>query len=170
MNRVKKFIINFLSTGRYRPLLVWKFIRKQPRKLEVILWNTTIDGSQLFSPLTCPMHAQRNSRVKRSPLQYEQECIPVGCVSSATVAVCFRGGLHTPPPGADPCCKACWDTTWKACWDSTPPCCKACWDTTCKACWDTPPGQNDRHVQKHNLRNFVEDGNYHNKLFWCRCR
>ena len=26
----------------------------------------------------------------------KQECIPVGCLPSATVAVCFRGGLHTP--------------------------------------------------------------------------
>ena len=44
----------------------------------------------------------------------QQECIPVGCVPSATVAVCFQGGPHTPlleqpppwsrppPPGADP--------------------------------------------------------------------
>ena len=28
----------------------------------------------------------------------QQECIPVGCVQSATVAVCFRGGVSTPPP------------------------------------------------------------------------
>ena len=27
----------------------------------------------------------------------KQDCIPVGCVPSVTVAVCFRGGLHTPP-------------------------------------------------------------------------
>ena len=26
----------------------------------------------------------------------QQECIPVGCVPSATVAVCFQGGPHTP--------------------------------------------------------------------------
>ena len=86
----------------------------------------------------------------------QQECIPVGCVPSATVAVCFQGGPHTPlleqappleqtppragtpwsrhPPGADPP-------------RSRPPCCKACWDTTCNACWDsTRYGQNDRHA------------------------
>ena len=53
----------------------------------------------------------------------EQECIPVGCVPSASVAICWPGEglLHTPPPGAgtpqeqapplDTTCKACWDTT-----------------------------------------------------------
>ena len=56
----------------------------------------------------------------------EQECIPVGCVPSTTVAVCSWGSPHptplgagTPragtPPGADPpragTCNACWDTT-----------------------------------------------------------
>ena len=30
---------------------------------------------------------------------FEQECIPVGCVPSATVAVCW-GSLHPPSPGA----------------------------------------------------------------------
>ena len=61
---------------------------------------------------------------------YSQECIPVGCVPSATVAVCFRGvstprqsipphSRHPPPPPGS--CKACVDTTCNACWDSTPP-------------------------------------------------
>ena len=71
-------------------------------------------------------------------LYFTQECIPVGCILSATVAVCFRGGgsLPSPPEQAPPqdqapppragtpletCCKACWDTTCNACWDSTPP-------------------------------------------------
>ena len=67
-------------------------------------------------------------------LNYQQECIPVGCVLSATVAICFRGGgvskhtspelaplEQTPPVSRPPCCKACWDTTCNACWDSTPP-------------------------------------------------
>ena len=31
----------------------------------------------------------------------EQECIPVGCVPSAAVAVCWMGGV---------CLSACWDT------------------------------------------------------------
>ena len=73
----------------------------------------------------------------------KQECIRVGCVPSAAVAVSPRGfclsacwDTSPSPPGADPpgsrppqtrcpppetCCKACWDTTCNACWDSTPP-------------------------------------------------
>ena len=31
-------------------------------------------------------------------LNYQQECIPVGCVLSATVAICFRGGSASIPP------------------------------------------------------------------------
>ena len=42
-----------------------------------------------------------------------QECIPVGCVPPAAVAV--RGGLHQAPPreytAYPPCCKASWDST-----------------------------------------------------------
>ena len=52
-----------------------------------------------------------------------RECIPVGCVPSATVAVCFQGGSpytpleqappweQAPPPEQTPCCNACWDST-----------------------------------------------------------
>ena len=51
---------------------------------------------------------------------FEQECIPVGCVPPAAVAI--SGGVSPPgiPPEQTPC-KACWDTTCNACWDSTPP-------------------------------------------------
>ena len=90
----------------------------------------------------------------------KEECIPVGCVPSATVAVCFRG-VSLQPPGADPPpprsrpprAEPHWEQntppqsrpSWeqaptpcgKACWDNTPPCCKACWDITCNVCWDT---------------------------------
>ena len=94
------------------------------------------------------------------------ECITVGCVPPAAVAV--RGGLHTPhgtrhPPGADTLPKQTpymwawrppswpdppqlppWVWAWKpARHAGIPPpsetCCKACWDTTCNACWDTTP-------------------------------
>ena len=77
--------------------------------------------------------------------QVQQECIPVGCVPPAAVAV--WGGSLPGPPGSRPrsgsrpsqeqtpllreqtppdpppetCCKACWDTTCNVCWDSTPP-------------------------------------------------
>ena len=41
----------------------------------------------------------KNSRIK---ITQDQECIPVGYVLSAPVAVCFRGVSTPPPPGADP--------------------------------------------------------------------
>ena len=78
---------------------------------------------------------------------FGQECIPVGCVPSAAVAVSPGGGRsawtkcmlgyqppwsrHPPRPGSlgarsrppllETFCKAYWDTTCNACWDSTPP-------------------------------------------------
>ena len=97
-----------------------------------------------------------------------QECIPVGCVLPAALAV------H-----GEVCLSACWDTQptpgvgletalgmgletpWVWAWrpprcgpgDPSDPSasplgvglespldtCKACWDTTCNACWDTSP-------------------------------
>ena len=97
-----------------------------------------------------------------------QECIPIGCVPSATVAVCFRGGgFSTPPskplPGADPPGAGTQQQTpqeqtpcplEQAPPGSRPPgagtppetCCKACWDTTCESCWDTTPLWTDTHL------------------------
>ena len=87
----------------------------------------------------------------------QQECVPVGCVPSATVAVCFWvGSLHPPPPQsrlppdqappgsrpppeqAPPRNRPPGPGTPRP---GTPPCCKACWYTTCNACWDStlPP-------------------------------
>ena len=76
-------------------------------------------------------------------ISYRQECIPVGCIPPAAVAV--RGGLHQAhpreqTPRSRPPRPA---TLWEQAppWDSThtPSCCKACWDTTCDACWDSTP-------------------------------
>ena len=88
-----------------------------------------------------------------------QECIPVGCVPSATVAVCFQGGSPPPrsrpphsrhplsqvPPGPGTP-----SGTRHPPWDQAPPqdqappweqtpYCKACWDTICNAWWDSIP-------------------------------
>ena len=78
---------------------------------------------------------------------HQQECIPVGCVPSTTVAVCFGGVSSTPPPprsrhppGARPPEQAPRGPGTPP--DQAPPletCCKACWDTTCNACWDSTP-------------------------------
>ena len=91
----------------------------------------------------------------------KQECIPVGCVPSAAVAV--TDGASTPRPGqapprcgpGDPLARSPSTSPWVRAW--RPPCqiplnfpqgvgletCKACWDTIpplencCKAWWDT---------------------------------
>ena len=97
----------------------------------------------------------------------KQECIPVGCVQPAAVAVweglpqCMLGsplgvGLETPPPRCGPGdLPQLW--AWRpppSCGPGNPhppqpdpstsplgvgleTCCKACWDTTCNACCDT---------------------------------
>ena len=73
----------------------------------------------------------------------QQECIPVGCVPSATVAVsggvCSGGGLL---PG-DVC-------SWR---DVCPQ------GVVSKHALRQTPLRIDRHLLKHNLRNFVGDGN-----------
>ena len=110
--------------GRRQPI-IWPFCSKNCMKMKKI----------------GPTEKKSSRKVK---LSQKQKCIPVECVPSAIVAVCFRGGEVTPPeqtpqsrppfweqtpPGeqahpqeqASPCCKACWDTTCNACWDSTTP-------------------------------------------------
>ena len=85
-------------------------------------------------------------------VQLKQECIPVGCVPSAAVAVSPGGSAqtkhppqtrHLPPTrhhplGADP--------HWSGHpldqvphLGTDPRHCKACWDTTCNTCWDSTP-------------------------------
>ena len=62
------------------------------------LTNTTMHYCYVFSALLFSFNC--NSFCKSI---LEQECIPVGCVPSATVAVCFREpGLHNPPEQAPP--------------------------------------------------------------------
>ena len=104
------------------------------------------------------MMKMKISAVSDVHLENKQECIPVGCVPPAAIAVHGRGvsasvhcwdthlplgvGLETPlarPLNFAPECGP---------GDPPPPenCCKACWDNTCKACWDTTPLWTDRHV------------------------
>ena len=94
--------------------------------------------------------------------KYKQECIPVGCIPPAAVAIrgpaSVHAGIHPlwvwacRPPGCgprDPHPPRSGDPQRPD--PSTSPlgvgletplletCCKACWDTTCNACWDTTP-------------------------------
>ena len=101
-----------------------------------------------------------------------KECIPVGWVPPAAVAI-TRGSPH-PPEQAPPLVRSpstsplavgletpsqiplsfplwCGPGNLQGMLGYHPPlqtCCKACWDTTCNVCWDSTPlcGQNDRHV------------------------
>ena len=84
----------------------------------------------------------------------EQECIPVGCILPAAVAI--RGvstrhpqSRHAPqsrphlgadPPAADPPARHAGIPP--AMHAGIAPPCKACWDTTCNACWDSTPPVN----------------------------
>ena len=93
----------------------------------------------------------------------QQECIPIGCVPPAGVAVgggsaSVHVGIHPPPwvwawrpprcgPGVSPLARplnfppGCGPGNLQGMLGYHPPetCCKECWDTTCNACWDTPP-------------------------------
>ena len=83
----------------------------------------------------------------------KQECIAVGCIPPAVVAVggvCVSACCDTPPwvwpwrnppPGQTPQLPP-WVWTWKPARHAgiLPPLwCKAYWGTTCNACWDTTP-------------------------------
>ena len=113
---------------------------------------------------------------------YKQECIPVGCIPSAAVAISPRGVLpqcmlgcpppleqtppgsrppgQTPPPQEQtpprPGTPLGADPPNQAPPEQTPleTCCKACWDTTCNACWDSPPPPNGDLLQG------IADGKY----------
>ena len=91
--------------------------------------------------------------------KFQQECIPVGCVPSATVTVCWRGCLVRGgawsqgeclvpgglPPGGVPGPGGCLSWGGSAPWGGIPACTEA----------DSPCEQNHRQVY---LRNFVADG------------
>ena len=79
-------------------------------------------------------------------LQFKQECIPVGCVSSAAVAVCWAG-VSAQEGGVCPGGEV-------------------CLEGRC-----TPPLWTDRHLWKHNLSTTtVADGNYLClALYWYAC-
>ena len=62
-----------------------------------------MDFQQQFSP-----SMKGKERKEKGQYYYEeQECIPVGCVTSAALAICPGGGCL--PGGV--CPNACWDTT-----------------------------------------------------------
>ena len=116
-------------------------------------------GLEVFTPIFLQFYQKQGS----PNTIIEQECIPVGCIPLAAVAI-GRGVMS--PPGTPlllwPSVMAFWPPQPEGHnrrphppWEQAsapgadppgtrhPPCCKACWDTTCNACWDsTPPPVN----------------------------
>ena len=132
-----------------------RFSITQLHKIKVITINFIFSVSVLLHLLM----------IFKKKSKFQQECIPVGCVPPAAVAVGRRWGLPQcmlgytsqvwawrPPPTrplnlshgcgpGDPPCQTRQPPPWLWAW--RPPL------ETCKACWDTPlppRGQNDRHV------------------------
>ena len=121
-------------------------------------WRRKAGFGSKFESFKAPCLCVKNNRSNNV-----QECIPVGCVPSATVAVCFGGeSPHTHPPerGTTPGSRLPLEQAhphWSRHppgsrappeqappWSrhslgADPPCCKACCDTTCNACWDSSP-------------------------------
>ena len=60
-------------------------------------------NASVILTVKCTWPKDKTTLIKRDGnLFLQQECIPVGCVLSVTVAVCFTGGLHIHPPEQAP--------------------------------------------------------------------
>ena len=144
-----------------------KVPRKPFNSMHLISWLLAVickSSGLLLGTFSIGWNSVKSIGIFQRKTYCKQECIPVGCVPPAAVAVnrgsaSVHAGIHTPPcvgletplgvgletpPGQTRQLPP-WVWAWR------PPL------ETCKACWDTTPcEQNDRQVQKYYLApNFV---------------
>ena len=89
------------SQNHFRPYLPYHL----QKEMTHVVWNV----------LSCEYKLLKDPAFAR--IQIKQECIPVGCVPPAAVAVCLGGGGGV-------CLSACWDTNAPGCGPGDPPRCE----------------------------------------------